>query len=359
MVSGWRRSTLGACASFLLLAGPAAAQQPPTVSTPTPAPEPAKPRTLPPLSPAEIDNKLTIGGEDINAKLSATRMTVDTKINGHGPYRFLVDSGADSSVLGMRIARALQLPLGTQAIIHTTTADATVDRVLVDELSFGSSVTQNLELPALDEADIGGDGLLGIDVLVNQRLMMDFEKRLIRVEDARIAAQMVAGEIIVTARRRRGQLILTQVQALDLPVEAVIDTGSEITIGNLALRDKLMRGNKDKFEKIKIIGVTGAELELQFARIGRLQIGSITLEDVPMAFADVPPFALFGMNKQPALLMGTDLLSVFRRVSLDFKARRVRFQLRKCGTSGIFINISPSMAATRIRAGKDEEVCSR
>ena len=46
-----------------------------------------------------------------------------------------------------------------------------------------------------------------------------------------------------------------------------------------------------------------------------------------MAFADVPPFKLFGLSDQPALLLGTDILESFRRVSLDFRARKVRFQL--------------------------------
>ena len=84
---------------------------------------------------------------------------------------------------------------------------------------------------------------------------------------------MVDGEIVVTARRRRGQLILTQVTAAGLPVEAVVDTGSEITIGNLALRDKLIRGNRDKFVTVAVTGVTGVTINLQLARIGELRAG--------------------------------------------------------------------------------------
>jgi hypothetical protein len=58
------------------------------------------------------------------------------------------------------------------------------------------------------------------------------------------------------------------------------------------------------------------------------------------------------------LLLGTDLLDTFRRVSLDFRARKVRFQLRKCGTSGIVISTDPS-AFTRIVSGDDGSVCRR
>lgn len=317
------------------------------------------PSEMPPLPPAVIDDTLAIGGEDINARKVSTRMTVEVHVNGRGPYRFLVDSGADSSVVGLRIAHDLQLPVGTPVILHGMTASAQVDRVLVDELTLGQSKISNLEIPALKEQDLGGEGMIGIDALVEQRLMMDFEKRVIKAEDARQPARLLDGEIVVTARRRRGQLILTQVTAAKLPVEAVVDTGSEITIGNLALRDRLLRGNRRKFVTIAATGVTGVTVDLQMARIGELRLGSVTLRDVPIAFADVPPFTVFGLTKEPALLLGTDLLETFRRVSLDFRARKVRFQLRKCGTQGITISTSPSVWSTRLSSGDNMEVCRR
>ncbi|MBA3667465.1 MAG: aspartyl protease family protein [Sphingomonas sp.] len=322
-------------------------------------PIPAPTTTMPTLPPAVIDNTLAIGGEEINARKVSSRMTVEVRVNGRGPYRFLVDSGADSSVVGLRIARELQLPVGTPAILHATTGSAQVDRVLVDELSLGQSTVRDLELPALREQDLGGEGLIGIDALVEQRLMMDFEKRVIRAEDARQPAKLVHGEIVVTARRRRGQLILTQVSAAGLPIEAVVDTGSEITIGNLALRDRLIRGNRNKFVTVAVIGVTGATMNLQLARVDELRLGSVTLRDVPIAFADVPPFALFGLSKEPALLLGTDLLETFRRVSLDFRARKVRFQLRRCGSTAVIISTSTSYPFTRLSSGDNGEVCRR
>jgi hypothetical protein len=238
------------------------------------------------------------------------------------------------------------------------TGSARVERVLVNELALGSSTIRNLELPALLERDMGGEGIVGIDALVGQRLMMDFEKRSIKAEDARQPVRMVGGEIVVTARRRRGQLILTEVRAAGLPVEAVIDTGSEITIGNLALRDKLIRRNRDKFTTVEVIGVTGVAFSLQIAHIGELRLGKVTLRNVPMAFADVPPFQVFGLSEEPALLLGTDLLETFRRVSLDFLRRKVRFQLRRCGSTGVVINTAPT-SITRLSSPDSGEVCRR
>jgi len=338
----------------MLLRDDVTAQPVPQITKPVPVP----PSRLPALPPAVIDNTLAIGGQEIDARKVRTRMTVEVLVNGRGPYRFLVDSGADSSVVGLRIARELQLPIGTPVLLNSMTGSARVERVLVNELALGSSTIRNLELPALLERDMGGEGIVGIDALVGQRLMMDFEKRSIKAEDARQPVRMVGGEIVVTARRRRGQLILTEIRAAGLPVEAVIDTGSEITIGNLALRDKLIRRNRDKFTTVEVIGVTGVAFSLQMAHIGELRLGKVTLRNVPMAFADVPPFQVFGLSEEPALLLGTDLLETFRRVSLDFLRRKVRFQLRRCGSTGVVINTAPT-SITRLSSPDSGEVCRR
>jgi predicted aspartyl protease len=314
---------------------------------------------MPPLPPAVIDDTLAIGGEDIDARKVRTRMTVAVQVNGKGPYRFVVDSGADTSVIGQRIARAQQLPAGTPVLLNGMTDSSRVDRVLVDQLQLGESTITNLQLPVLQENHIGGEGMVGIDALVEQRLMMDFEKRLIKVEDAYQPPPHLDGEIVVVARLRRGQLILTQVSANRKKVDAVVDTGSEITIGNLALRDKLIRGNEDKFMSVGVTGVTGVTVNLQLARVAELKLGSVTLRNVPIAFADVPPFAVFGLTDKPALLLGTDLLETFRRVSLDFRARKVRFQLRRCGSTGIIISTSPSSSLARLSSGGNDETCKR
>ena len=331
--------------------------QAPKIGKPRPAPT-GLPPNVPPLPPAVLDDALVIGGDDVKARQSNTRLTVEVGVNGRGPYRFLVDSGADTSVVGLRIARDLELPLGTPAILNSTTARHLVDRVQVAELKLGPSTIRDLQLPALRESDVGGDGLIGIDALVHQRLMMDFEKRLIKVEDARIPVRSEPGEIVVTAKRRRGQLILTQVRAAGFPLDAVIDTGSEVSIGNSALRRRLLGNRRGRSWMVPATGVTGVTVNMQMTLIRELQIGPMTLYDVPIAFADVPPFTLFGLADQPALLLGTDVLETFRRVSLDFRARKVRFQLKRCGMDSVTLSTSPSQMASRITTRGGPAACA-
>ena len=89
---------------------------------------------------------------------------------------------------------------------------------------------------------------------------------------------------------------------------------------------------------------------MQMVRIPRLSLGSIDLANVPIAFADVPPFEVFGIEKQPSLLLGTDLMEVFRRISLDFRARKVRFQLKKCTPSFVRLGTAGG-SASRLSSG--------
>lgn len=311
---------------------------------------------LPLLSPAEFDEELAIGGEEIEARKLSSRMTTEVFLNGEGPFKFIVDSGADTSVVGIMLAARLNLPDADAAMLHAMTESKMVDRVKVDSLKLGPTTTTGLELPVLSERYVGGSGMIGLDALVEQRLMLDFEDKIITVEDGSTPVRSLPNEIIVTARLNRGQLILTQVRALDQDVQAVIDTGTEVTIGNSALRDVLWRRSPKSFKTVEIIGVTGARAEIEFAKIPRLKLGPVTFQDVAIAFADVPPFEVFGLSEQPSLLLGTDLMENFRRVSLDFKERKVRFQLKKCSASRATIRTTRTMS--RIAADR-ASACAR
>ena len=335
-----------ALAALLGVASPAAAQEP-VATTGGVAPMPGLPT-------AEFDEDLAIGGEEIGARKLRSRMTVDVMVNGTGPHKFVVDSGADSSVVGERLAGKLAMPATSPAMLHGVTGSKMVERVVVDELMLGPTATTQLELPVLDERDLGGDGMIGLDALVEQRLMIDFENRHISVDDGFTPGPVLDGLIVVKGRLQKGQLILTQVRAGKHKVEAVVDTGSEITIGNRALRDRLALNRADEISKIKVVGVTGDEMEIDFVLMRELKLGPILLRNVPIAFADIPPFEVFGLDDRPALLLGTDLMENFRRVSLDFKDRKVRFQLKKCSAG---IRLRTSSIASRMRTD-ESSACS-
>ncbi len=283
---------------------------------------------------AEIDDALEIAGDGVDGQQVETRMTVGVTIDGRGPYRFVVDSGADRSVVGAGLADALRLPVGRTVTLHDMAGTSRRETVLIGTLGIGGVVTRNIAAPALPERSLGARGIVGIDALRGQRLMLDFENDIVTVEDTRRPVQVRADEIVVTARRRGGQLILTQARASGVAIRAVVDTGSQLTIGNLALRDTLFRRRRPPAitASTTLVSVTGETMAVPLTIVPEMRIGSIVMRNVLIGFADLPPFRLFGLRDSPAMMLGTDLMSGFRRVSLDFRSRKVRFQLRRCQT---------------------------
>lgn len=321
------------------------------IASAAPAQTPPTPKSVP-IAPAEIDDQLEITGDAVAGKEVRTRMTVPATVNGAGPFRFIVDSGADRSVVGAQLARRLALPAGDTVTMHSMAGSTTVRTAEVGRLAVGGSVVHHISAPVLAEAHLGADGLLGIDALAGQRLMLDFERDTVTLEDARRRVAGQPGDIVVVARRRRGQLILTQARAGGTVVEAVIDTGAEITMANSALRTKLFGARRlPKAQLVQLVSVTGATITAELVVLPQIRLGGIVLEQVPVAFADVPPFRMFDLAERPAILLGTDLMAIFRRVSLDFRARKVRFQLRACGNDGLTMN-SGALSRIEQRAGK-------
>ena len=106
----------------------------------------------------------------------------------------------------------------------------------------------------------------------------------------------------------------------------VLDTGSEVTIGNGALRRKLEAKNKlGKTQPIELISVTGGKIDGDYTAVKEVKLGGVLIHDLPVAFADVHPFKQLELTDRPALLLGMDALRLFDRVSVDFASRRVRF----------------------------------
>ena len=301
-------------------------------SCPAPAPAAAAPAIAANLRTAVIDDCLTVTGHEMAARLMDTRMSIGVEVNGNGPYRFLVDSGADRSVISVALARRLHLPASETVRLNDVAGAADVATFLVDTLRVGDADTFAVSAPGLPEQYLGAQGIVGVDALADRRIMMDFQTNTITLEDASTPEKAEPGEIVVVGHRHHGQLILTEVRVGKLNVYALIDTGSDMTIGNYALLEKIAGSrNPPTHVAMMLNSVTGRSAPATGILLPRIEIGGLRITNMPVAFADVAPFALFGLADRPALLLGTDALKGLKRMSLDFHRYRVRFQLRDKG----------------------------
>ncbi|MBA3676920.1 MAG: aspartyl protease family protein [Sphingosinicella sp.] len=262
-------------------------------------------------------------------KVKGDRMTVPVSIDGKGPYRFLVDTGAERTVISEELARELSLGAGADARMHTMSGVGTVETVIIPKLKVSARTVKGINAPALSRYHLGAEGMLGVDSLQTQRVLFDFVKNTMTVSPSRLNEERTDPDtIVVTARSKFGRLILADARADGQKVWVIIDTGSQVSIGNEALRRKLAKKKRlAPTVPIELISVTGGVVKADYTKISGLIMGGVTLTDMPIAFADVHPFRKLGLTDQPALLLGMDALGVFDRVSVDFANRKVRFAI--------------------------------
>jgi predicted aspartyl protease len=260
----------------------------------------------------------------------AARMTVPVSIDGRGPYQFVVDTGAERTVISQELARELNLAEGRTARLHSMSEVADVDTVVIPRLQVNSRTVTGINAPALARLNLGASGLLGVDSLALQKVLFDFEKQTMTVSPARRTPEPreEPGTIVVRARTMLGRLILADARADGQKIWVVIDTGSQVSIGNEALRRKLAGKKRlGPTFPIELISVTGGKLQGDYTLIKQLHIGGVRVNDMPIAFADAHPFKQLGLTHRPAMLLGMDALGLFDRVSVDFANRRVEFGL--------------------------------
>lgn len=280
----------------------------------------------PPAPPSGIDPAAS-DADIISARAMAeARMAVDVKIGPHGPFRFLVDTGAQNTVVGEALARRLALPPGRDAVVSGIAGTLPVRTVILEEIALGRRRYFGLLAPLLDEANIGADGIIGVDSLQGQRLLIDFANQRLIIDEPRNIGAKEGYEIVVTARRRSGQLVVTNARIDGVRVNVILDTGSDGTIGNPALLTALgKRGTA--LSPTVISSVTGQSAAASIAVARRLEIHGMAITNVAIAFADAPPFRKLGLAEKPAVLLGMRELRVFPRIAIDFPARRIMFDL--------------------------------
>ncbi|KQS03287.1 hypothetical protein ASG11_02600 [Sphingomonas sp. Leaf357] len=287
----------------------------------------ATPGTAAPAPQEPIDPATTETAPTLNFGDDEDRMTLPVTISGAGPYRFIVDTGAQRTVISRELAGLLKLNPGRDVRMTTMTGSSSANTVIIPLISVGAFGGSRIEAPALEGVNLGAAGLLGIDTLQDRALSIDFDlqRMTVRPSVRRHKAERAGpDEIIVHAKSIYGQLVVTDAYYGDVKVRVVLDTGTAVTMGNLALKKRVRHG---KMKSIDVTSVTGSVLQADYTSISALKIGSVSFNDLPIAFADAAPFAHFGLDKRPALLLGMDALRLFRRIDIDFPNRELRLAL--------------------------------
>jgi predicted aspartyl protease len=255
------------------------------------------------------------------------RMTAPVFLDGHGPFPFVVDTGANQSVMSQDLAARLDLPKGPQQLLHSIAGARLTDTAVVDRLRVGDVAESGAVMSVLPAAALGGPGLLGIDQLNDQRLTLDFGNQRLLFQPS-LHAWRDPEDTVLPAHLRAGQLTLVNAEMLGVDVVAFLDTGAQSTVGNMALKAYAQVQVPQSYWTVSpIISVTGETIEGERAVLPSLRVGKLVINEMPVVFADLHTFRIWNLIDQPAILLGIDILSQFQTVGLDFARSEVRLHL--------------------------------
>ena len=263
---------------------------------------------------------------------AASHLKVAVRINGSGPYHFVVDTGADRTVLATEVAVELGLLHGEKVMLEGVVRAVLAETVSIRTLSFGSITCRHLVVPTLSRSLLDADGYLGLDFLNGHRVTFDFKNHVLQVSEprARLSANWQReNEARIVTSGSSGHL-----QALDctvdgVPATAFIDSGAEVSAANAPLLAALARRNPTFGEigTTRLIDITGGEILGTVAMVNKIRFPELTFIDCPLVIADFLVFGVWGLRQRPALLIGMNLLRQFARVSIDYGLKEYRFDL--------------------------------
>jgi hypothetical protein len=115
---------------------------------------------------------------------------------------------------------------------------------------------------------------------------------------------------------------------------AVIDTGSERTLGNPALRDALKLRTRTGAEAL-VTSVYGATVQVERGEVWRapaIFIDMMRINDVQVVYGDFHIFKVWEMQDTPAMIVGMDVLGTVGSLGIDFKNEDVYFTSSRTNT---------------------------
>jgi predicted aspartyl protease len=249
-------------------------------------------------------------------------------INGRGPFRLVLDTGASDSAITEPVAVALGLApdFSHSVLVRGVAGSAVVPTVTADSLAVGDLEVRSVTLPIVADALGGAEGVLGTDGFSDKRIDIDFRHDLVSI--ARSHEQRAPPGYVTLPLERAGPGLLMVRGTVDqVKVHVVIDTGAQRSIGNDALRRALVgrhaQGTPDQIFDVTT-HVQGGEL---FAS-PPIILGGVEIDGERITYGEVRIFEHWHLTHEPALLVGMDALGLLEALVIDYRRRELEVRTR-------------------------------
>jgi predicted aspartyl protease len=258
------------------------------------------------------------------------RVLAPVMINGRGPFRLIVDTGASYSTVSPQLAQTLGLEPNDDLpfLVNGITGSARVPSVFINHMQAGDLSFRSIRLPVIwAPVMAGADGILGAAGLKETRIMIEFLRNRVTISRAPHGLAPRGFQRVHTDVMSNG-LMTIEVRVGGVRARAVIDTGADRSLGNQALRDALRHWQSARIAP-QFTDVYGTTTDIARGELGMaptITVGPLKMIDVDLIYGDFHIFEVWKMRDEPALILGMDVLGSVSSLGIDFLNRELYFE---------------------------------
>jgi aspartyl protease len=256
------------------------------------------------------------------------RIWAPVLINGKGPFRLVLDTGASHSAIIGRVADSLGLKnQADNIVVRGVTGSAVVPALHVDRMEVGAVLIEPSTLPIVADVFGGAEGVLGREGMPDKRIYADFTKDLLTISRSH-REHAPRGFNVVPLKLMKGGLLTTEVRIGSIRTHAIIDTGGQQSVGNIALLEALKKYPPKNSVAEDIIGVTLDMTPGNTVSTPPMDLGTLKLRGVRITFADMYLFDHLNLSKEPTVFLGMDVLGSFEVLIIDYRMHEMQIKPR-------------------------------
>lgn len=217
---------------------------------------------------------------------------VPVSVNEEGPFDFILDTGAGTSLLSTELAKRLGVEIIGAREGQSAGGKVSVSLARVDSMAVGETRLPDLDVGIVDLAHIGRtvgaqiDGDLGYNFLKHFRITVDYRNLEIRFDDpGRVEhfGRAPLTEISMRLANPAKPLILVEVYANGRgPFQFAIDTGTSTT----AITPELAKQLGVTSAPIGAATTGGAQVAVTAGILASFQVGGARIENTSVVVAD-------------------------------------------------------------------------
>ena len=213
-------------------------------------------------------------------------------VNDRGPFEFILDTGAGTSLLSSELAQQLEIKTIGSKDGQTAGGKISVSLAKVDSFAVGKTKLHDVDVGIVDLSQIANaigakiDGDLGYNFLKHFRVTINYRDCELRLEDPKRIESLARGaqaEIPIRLASPAKPLILVNVYANGGgPFQFAIDTGTSTTAITPGLAKQLGVATSTAGA-----GTTGGSaIDLRAGSLQSFQLGGAKIDNMPVVVAD-------------------------------------------------------------------------